>query len=111
MKVTITAIKLKSPWLFFRLSAQALGIVKQLKKSPCKAFRKRGFWRDHYTMSLWETEADLCAFAESGAHLAAMKQSGQLASEIRTITIDAQELPTWKVAKSHLASAKVLRYP
>lgn len=110
MKVTVTSIELKGPLKFFALSAQALHIVRQLKSTKHKAFKKRGFWTTHYTMSLWNSEEDLLEFARSGAHLEAMKKSGQIAKEIRTITVDRDTLPNWKEAKELLQTAKVIRY-
>lgn len=110
MKATITSIELKGPFKFFALSYQALHILRQLKTTDCKAFKKRGIWTTHYTMTLWNNEEELRAFATSGAHLEAMKASAQIAKEIRTITIDAEALPSWHQAKQLLAQAKVYRY-
>lgn len=110
MKATITSIELKGPFKFFALSANALGIVKQLKATNCKQFKKRGFWTTHYTMTLWNNESELKEFAQSGAHLAAMQKSKSLAKEIRTITIDTDALPSWKEAKSLLENGKVFKY-
>jgi len=39
-----------------------------------------------------------------------MKSSKYIASEIRTVTIDSESLPSWKEAKSLLENAKVLRF-
>ena len=110
MKATITSIELKGPFKFFALSAQALQIVRQLKATNHKDFKKRGFWTTHYTMTLWNSEEDLQAFARSGAHLEAMKRSKEIAKEIRTITIDAEQLPSWSEAKALLQGGKVIRY-
>lgn len=110
MKATITSIELKGPLKFFALSAKALQIVRQLKTANCKDFKKTGIWTKHYTMTLWENEADLQAFAKSGAHLEAMKMSGKIAKEIRTLTIETDSLPAWKEAKKLLENAKVYRY-
>ncbi|MFT5820682.1 MAG: hypothetical protein ACI8ZM_001927 [Crocinitomix sp.] len=110
MKVTVTSIELKGPLKFFVLSTTALKIVKQLKASQYKAFKKKGFWTKHYTMTLWNTEDELKAFAQSGAHLEAMKIGKQIAKEIRTITVDADSLPNWKTAKMLLENGKVIRY-
>lgn len=108
MKATITSLELKSPWQFFSLSANALKILNQLKTTRHLDFKKTGFWTTHYTMTLWESEEELRAFATSGAHLEAMKKSKQIAKEIRTITIDTDKLPDWKEAKELLLKAKVL---
>ncbi len=110
MKASITYIQLKGPLKFFALSLQAMRIIKQLKSANSKAFKKKGVWTKHYTMTLWESEEDMVAFARSGAHLNAMKESAKLAKEIRTVTIDAEQLPTWKVAHELLADAKPIRY-
>lgn len=108
MKATITSIQLKGPLKFFILSVEALKIIKQLQTTNCKAFKKRGVWTKHYTMTLWNNESELKEFSKSGAHLSAMKKSKQMAKEIRTITIDAETLPSWKEAKKLLENAKVL---
>jgi len=110
MKATITYIKLRGPLKFFILSAQAFRIVKQMKATNYKAFRNKGFWTKHYTITLWNSENELKEFARSGAHLEAMKSSKYIASEIRTVTIDSESLPSWKEAKSLLENAKVLRF-
>lgn len=110
MKVTITSIELKGPFKFFALSAKALKIIKQLKTTNCKRFKKRGFWTKHYTMTLWNDESELKEFAKSGAHLEAMKTSKEIANEIRTITIDAEKFPSWNEAKKLLENAKIIKY-
>ncbi len=110
MKATITSIELKGPLKFFALSAKALSIIKQLKTTKCREFKKRGIWTKHYTMTLWNNEFELKEFAKSGAHLEAMKKSKAIAKEIRTITIDTNTLPSWKEAKRLLENAKPIRY-
>ncbi|XOV65920.1 MAG: DUF3291 domain-containing protein [Fluviicola sp.] len=110
VKVTITSIELKGPFKFFALSSQALKIIRQLRTTQCKDFKKRGFWTTHYTMTLWNNEEELKQFAKSGAHLEAMKASGAMAKEIRTITIEAETLPNWIEAKQLLKQGKVIAY-
>ena len=110
MKLTITSIKLKGPLKFFALSKKALKITKQLKSSNHKGFKKKGFWTTHYTMTLWNNEEDMKDFAKNGAHLEAMKTSKQIAKEIRTITINTEELPIWKEAIKLLETGKIIKY-
>ena len=110
MKVTITSIELKSPFKFFPLSRYALGIVRQLKTTNCKEFKKRGIWTMHYTMTLWENEEQLKTFAKNGAHLEAMKKSAAIAKEIKTLTIDAEKCPDWKTAKQLLEKVEPIKY-
>ncbi|MFD2203336.1 DUF3291 domain-containing protein [Shivajiella indica] len=110
MKATITSIELKGPFQFFALSARAFSILKQLKSTNYKDFKKRGIWTKHYTMTLWNSEEELKKFSKSGAHLEAMKNTKKIAKEIRTITIDTEVLPSWEEAKRLLENAKVLRF-
>ena len=110
MKVTITSIELKSPFKFFPLSRYALNILRQLKTTNCKDFKKRGIWTMHYTMTLWENEEQLKTFAKSGAHLEAMKKSATIAKEIKTLTIDAEVCPDWNTAKQLLEKVKPMRF-
>lgn len=110
MKITITSIELINPFKYFLLSRKALGIVLQLRNTDCVKMKKRGFWTTHYTMTLWNNEDDLKKFARSGAHLEAMKMSGQIAKEIKSLTIDADEFPSWAAAKSMLAEIEPIRY-
>lgn len=110
MKATITSIELKGPIKFFSLSIQALHIIRQLKKTQCKSYKSKGFWTKHYTMSLWNSEEEMKSFATNGAHLQAMKSSAEIAKEIRTITVDCENLPSWKEAKAMLQKGKVIRF-
>jgi len=111
MKVTITSIRLRSPFKFFPLSLYALHILKQLKNTNCIEFKKTGLWTMHYTMTLWKNEEDLKTFAVSGAHCEAMQKGANIASEICTLTIDAEQLPDWKTGKKMLhQQGKTVQY-
>ena len=103
MFVTITSLKLKSVWGFFKLSWHGLQISNQAKQEKgFVAIKNTGFGYLHYTITHWQTEEDLKRFARSGAHANAMKVSGQLASEIRTCTYSSDTLPGWTEAKAKL---------
>jgi heme-degrading monooxygenase HmoA len=112
MIINVTSIKLKSVWLFFRLTMHGFKIQQQAKKS--KGFIKMkntGFGYDHFTLSVWENSEDLKSFAVSGAHKEAMKISRELAREIRTYTYTAENIPGWSDVKKLLQSnSKVITY-
>ncbi|MCH6235179.1 DUF3291 domain-containing protein [Cognataquiflexum rubidum] len=110
MKLTITSLELKNAFLFFKLANSALSIKIQVKSSNSLGMKKTGFWTKHYTMTLWPDEKSLKDFSKSGAHLKAMRESGKLAKEIRTLTIDADRFPDWKVAKKLLEDVKPLKF-
>jgi heme-degrading monooxygenase HmoA len=112
MVITVTSIKLRSPWKFFRLSMFGYKVQKQIKGE--KGFIKlknTGFGKDHYTLSAWQSVEDLKRFSKSGAHAVAMKSSKELSTEIRIYTYTADSIPDWKEAKSLLLEhGKVLNF-
>lgn len=110
MIISITSIKLKHPWKFFSVSYHGFKIIKQLKTTNCLANKTRGFWRLHYTMTLWEDQNQIAEFVKSGAHLNAMKTAKSLAQEIRTVSFSGTELPNWKSAKKKLQKGKLISY-
>jgi len=110
--ITVTSIKLRSVWYFFRLSKFGFKIQKQAKSE--KGFVKMkntGFGYEHFTLSVWQSEADLKRFARSGEHSTAMKHTRELATEVRTYTYSSDTLPGWKEAKLLLKNrSKILRF-
>ena len=112
MIVTVTSLKFRKLWNFFRLSLYGMQVTKQSKTQ--KAFitmKNTGFGYMHYTLSAWETEEDVKNFAKSGAHLQAMKEIAAIATQIATYTYEADKMPYWKEAKELLMQkGKVLRF-
>ncbi len=103
MMATITSLRLRSLWGFFKLSWLALKITQQAKTEiGFLAMKNTGFGYLHYTATLWQSEEDLKRFSKSGAHAIAMKHSSALATEICTYTFPTKELPDWKEAKQLL---------
>lgn len=113
MVVTVTSLRLKSMWLFFKLSWFGLQISRQAKTQPgFIKMKNMGFGYLHYTCSAWQDEISMKNFAKTGAHLKAMKKSSTLATEIKTFTFQADKLPTWTEAKVMLTErGKILHYP
>ena len=100
MFVTITSLKLRRLRDFFKLSYRGLKITLQARREPGFIKMKNtgfGYW--HYTVSAWETEADLKNFARAGAHREAMRASAEISTEIRTYTFESDRLPDWKTGK------------
>ena len=103
MVITVTSIKLRSLWHFFRLSYFGLRISRQARSQ--KGFiemKNTGFGYLHYTISAWENEAEMKEFARSGAHREAMRAGGEISVEIRTYTFEGPAMPTWKEARKLL---------
>jgi heme-degrading monooxygenase HmoA len=112
MVITLTSITLRSVWKYFQLTNNARKIMMQAKKS--KGFvrmKNTGWGKLHYTLSVWESVDDLKQFARSGAHLAAMKVSQSLSTELATYTYETDHIPNWKEAKALLVEkGKVLHF-
>lgn len=111
MILVITCIRLKTPWKFFQLTLHAMHIVRQIKGSQCVGLKKLGFYKKHYTMSLWRNMEEMNQFARNDRHLEAMKKTSSMASEVSTLVMEAEEFPKWKEAKSILKQkGKLLLY-
>lgn len=112
MYITLTSIRLKSVWKFFKLSYNGLQISRQCKNEKGFAGMKNtGFGKDQFTMSRWETEEDRSRFYRTGAHANAMKKTADMASELATYSYEAEDFPDWKTAKQLLKeNGKVMRF-
>jgi len=112
MVITVTSIRLRSVWGYFRLSLFGLKIMRQLRAQPgFLKLRNTGFGYWHYTLTAWESAEAMKDFVRSGAHLIAMKSSRALSTEIRTYTFMADSMPSWKEARQLLfAHGKVLSF-
>ena len=112
MIISVTSIKLRKLWYFFRLSLHGIKVVRQTKNQ--KGFiqmKNTGFGYYHYTLSIWETKEDVKNFSKSGAHLEAMKESKAIATEIGIYTYDTDKIPNWNEAKELVKEkGRVLKY-
>ncbi|MBY0383735.1 hypothetical protein K2X05_01135 [bacterium] len=62
-------------------------------------------------MSSWDSQVAMIAFAKSGSHLKAMKQSKSIATEIRIYSFEGDKLPSWEEAKLLiLKNAKIHKF-
>ena len=57
--------------------------------------KNTGFGYLHFTASQWESAECAKAFAHSGPHLKAMKVADELASEVRILSFEGSEMPSW----------------
>lgn len=104
MVVTITSLRLKHWWGFFRLSLWGLRITRQAGRQPgFIEMKNTGFGYLHFTLSVWESEPQAKDFACSGAHRDALRESRSLAAEIRIYTFRSETVPDWKAAKKLLS--------
>lgn len=112
MTVTVTSIKLKKLWHFFILSYLGLKIQLGIKsKSGFLQMKNTGFGYLHYTMTAWASEDDAKNFAHSAEHLNAMNWGKTIATEVRVLTFEAEQMPDWNDAKQMvLEKGRVISY-
>ena len=99
MILVLTHIQLKTPLQFFQLSMHAMRVVRQINDTPCIGFKKTGFWKGHYTMTLWRNMQEMQQFSRNGNHLTAVRASSVLAEKVTTLVLEANEFPRWREAK------------
>jgi hypothetical protein len=111
MTITITSLRIRSLWTFFRLSWLGLKISMQVKKSPgFIKMKNTGFGYMHYTITVWKDVESMKEFMKSGAHAEAMKISAQIANEIGNYTYQSDVLPSWKEAKELMKKGSFKNY-
>lgn len=111
MTITITSIRLKSLWYFFKLSWHGFKITMQVRKtSGFIKMKNTGFGYLHYTITAWESEEAMRKAMQEGAHGAAMKESAKLATEIGTYSYEAETFPSWKEAKEKIKLGRLKSY-
>jgi hypothetical protein len=102
MLISITRLRLKSPLQIPRLIRLSSTILKQLETTGCKGVKTHGLWKNHYTMTEWESYEAMRDFATSGAHKEAMKMSKSLSEEILVLSLEQDTLPSWSEVKELL---------
>ncbi len=112
MIVTITSVRLRKLWYYFPLTYRALFITLQIRRSPgFIEMKNTGSGYLHFTLSAWKTEEDMRTFARSGKHAEAVRHASELASEVRTLTYETDELPPWDEARAKLfAEGRVINF-
>src|SRR5688572_3064544 len=100
MLINVTSIRLRSLWGYFPLTYNAMHIVRQIKSQPgFVRMKNTGIGYNHYTLSVWEDQKSMQAFARTGPHLEAMKKSATLSNEIRTYSYGGENIPSWREVK------------
>lgn len=106
MIVTTTQIYPKSIWVIIPLILHIMRVRKQLKTA--RGLLKLDFASGWTTLSAWESMDDLKAFRNAGAHLAAMRATRRIGTA-RTVTWEAERLPTWEEVRERLGSPEAAR--
>ncbi|BDS12241.1 hypothetical protein [Aureispira anguillae] len=111
MIITVTSVRLRSLWYYFKLSWHGLKITLQVRKAPgFIKMKNTGFGYLHYTITSWESKEDMQKAMLLGAHGEAMKESAKLAIETGSYTYESDRFPSWKEAKEKLKLGHFIKY-
>ncbi len=104
MIVTVTYFKTRSVFKSSMLWIYEYKIKKQMKQKDtrCRGYKSTAFWRDVYTMTLWDNKEDMRKFVMSGAHKESMKDTAKLGKTFKSITIETDKMLDWKTAKKKI---------
>ncbi len=98
MVVSATMIKLKNVLRFYRYVKTADLLIKDTRKASGNIFAastSAGF-HVHFTKTAWRSEEDFERFRNSPDFRSYMSNFNKIASEIKTITWESDQVPTWK---------------
>ena len=91
-----------------RFDEHVQAISDQLEQQPGfigSSLRAKLGTRERWTLTVWEDEVSMMEFVVSGAHLAALSETGEVIDGVRPAhwELDANELPIdWSTALDHL---------
>lgn len=93
--ISITGLELRSVRHAPAFWWHALCAMRQVRTAPgLMRVEARQINRVHHTLTVWESEAAMRAYLVQGAHLAAMKAFGRIATG-RTFGFQAEAPPGW----------------
>lgn len=104
MIISATELHVRSFWKFFSFIRHAMRSRKQAATAPgsLHVWTGNGGWRIGYTFTAWQDKGSMLQYRNSGDHKTAMQQIGRVSRRYRTLTWEADTLPTWEEAKEKL---------
>jgi heme-degrading monooxygenase HmoA len=100
MLATATQMKIEGVKGLFLFFVHLYRVKKQL--DGCPGLVSLALNPRFQTLSVWESEAAMKAFRNSGAHLAAMKATRKM-GRAKVVTWETAEVPSWREARQRLA--------
>lgn len=98
MHVSVTGARTCGPVAELRFWRHAVPSMAQAHAAPgCLHADARTVDGVHHTLTAWESEDAMRAYARSGAHLVAMRAFDAIAMG-ETVTYDAERVPSWDEA-------------
>lgn len=93
--VSITGLRLKSPWQMLQFYRHATPSFRQAREAPGNLRAEvKTIAGVHHTLTVWKDKAAMQAFLYSGPHLGAIKAFSAIATG-KTFGYETQNVPTW----------------
>lgn len=93
--VSITGLRVRSPWLTFRFWWHAIHAMMQVRRAPgCLSASARTINGVQHTLSVWQDDTAMREFVFSGAHLRAVRVFPKIATG-KTFGYWADAPPDW----------------
>ena len=104
MLIVATELHVKNLWKFIPFVRHSIRSNKQAKEAAgcLHVWVGNKGWRIGYTLTAWENKEAMLQYRNSGAHKIAMQQISKLSKQYKTLVWEAENIPTWKEAKSRL---------
>ncbi len=100
--VSVTGLRLKKPWHFFRFVLLAVPSKAQAERSDGNLLTKVRYIKGtHHTLTAWKSKAHMMGFKNKGAHRKAIRLFNKIA-EGETYGFQASAIPSWDEALQQL---------
>jgi heme-degrading monooxygenase HmoA len=112
MYVTVTQLELKSISKIFKFFKHTFAVQNQMKSAPglLKQQTKAKNPYVYLTLTAWDNKENMMRFRNSGAHLEAMKNIGNMAKKAKSAYWESDELPNWKMADRKIKEKADVHY-
>lgn len=99
--ISITGLRLKSWFHFFRFTSYTMPAMSQAKAAKGNVYAD-GTYMDgvFHTLSVWEDRSSMTKFMASGAHVKAMKIDHEVSRETRIFGYEGDKIPSWEEARA-----------
>ncbi|PCH69180.1 MAG: hypothetical protein COC01_01975 [Bacteroidetes bacterium] len=98
MIVLVTKLRIKNVLkipTFLLLGMKAVGEAKKAKGNLHTAITSGGLY-EKYSMTVWESEKDMLAYTQNGAHKKAMDKALELVNDIKVSYWKSDHIPEWE---------------
>lgn len=109
--ISITGLKVKSPWLLPTFFYYAIPSSIQARSAPGNIDLQTTYIQGiHHTLSVWKDKKSMLTYLRQGAHLKAMKAFVTIAAFGKIYGYESDTIPTWPEARRIWESQGAVHY-